>query len=492
MIGANRLSPKTYAINRNLKLGRDSRSEPFGAIEEQHRRLVVRLVFLIYALLLFEGILRKWIMPQWSKPLFFIRDPFVLLIYILVLSRRTRLRAGFLEIGCLFSLAALILTVAHHMSGDFDFSTAVLAASGWRNYFFYIPLAFIIGRYFDLRDLNRLLLATSLISVAVAMLVIVQFASSPVAPINAGSGDTADEIYRNPGLPGGGVRPFGTFTSNLGLSVFTVSAVAIAISMWLAPHGSMSKRFYLVLACAILGPSVCLCLSGSRGAFVWTGLVVLMALAGLSCASPGMGLKAGAFTSALIFLTLVAGPVVFPQATESLSRRWSDAGDYETNKYGSGGVFARALYEVFNFRFLFELTPPEGYGLGTAGNAAWRLGTRAQTIIFTNEKQVGAAESDWGRNILELGPIFGCLFILFRIAFGIWLAKIALAATARSGHPLPWLLFAFVSHLILNGQITANGTVNGYGWLFAGLCLAASNGVCPLGRHRRFSIALRG
>jgi hypothetical protein len=488
MIFANRLNPKKYAINRDLTFGKYAKSEPFGTTEEQHRRLVVRLVFLVYALLLFEGVLRKWIMPQWARPLFFIRDPFVLLIYILVLSRRTRLREGLLEIGCLFSLAALILTVAQHASGDLDFSTAVLAASGWRNYFFYIPLAFIIGRYFDLRDLNRLLLATSLISLAMAMLVIVQFASSPVAPINAGSGDTAEQIYKNPGLPGGFVRPFGTFTSNLGLTAFTVSAVAIAISMWLAPHRSRSPRFYLVVA--ILGPSVCLCVSGSRGAFIWTGLILLMALAGLSYASRGIGLKAAAITSALIFLMLVAGPIIFPQATESFARRWSGAGDYETQTYGSGGVFARALYEVFDFLLLFGITPAQGYGLGTAGNAAFTLDTRAQTIIFVNEKQVGAAESDWGRNILELGLIFGCLFILFRIAFAIWLAKIALAATARSGHPLPWLLFVFVSHLILNGQITANGTLNGYGWLFAGLCLAASNSVTPLRRHRRLSTAL--
>jgi hypothetical protein len=64
----------------------------------------------------------------------------------------------------------------------------------------------------------------------------------------------------------------------------------------------------------------------------------------------------------------------------------------------------------------------------------------------------------------------------------VWLAKEALAATRRSGHPLPWLLFAFVGVIMVNGQITANGTDNGYGWLFTGFCLAAANSVKPLRR----------
>jgi hypothetical protein len=36
------------------------------------------------------------------------------------------------------------------------------------------------------------------------------------------------------------------------------------------------------------------------------------------------------------------------------------------------------------------------------------------------------------------------------------------------------MLAAFVSVEVLNGQITGQGTINGYAWLFTGLCLASS------------------
>jgi hypothetical protein len=485
--------PRVRTTSRKSKAG----TVAFGAIAEKHRRLVVGLVFTIYFLAIFEGVLRKWIAPQWGRPLFFIRDPFVLAIYILVFSRRTRFRTEFLEMGCLFAAAGLILIVAQRILGtrEHDLLPPVLVAYGWRNYFFYLPLAFIIGRYLDSRDLGRLVRATALISVAMSILVIVQFGSPPSSPINTGLGDNPDEIYKNLRLPEGFVRVCGTFTSNLGLTAFAASAVAFAILMWLAPNRSRSLSSYMVLACGTVGALVCLSVSGSRGAFVWSGLIFVTAIAGLSLASGWLGLRTALLITVLVASGAVIAPVLFPDATRSFRERWSDAGEAEERVYGSGGVFGRATYEVFSFRVLLEKTPAQGYGLGSAGNGAWRLGTRDQVIEFTNSAETAAAETDWGRNILELGPIFGCMFIMYRVAFVIWMAKKALVATARSGSALPWVLFAFVAVIMFNGQITANGTINAYGWLFTGFSLAAANCATPVrrcARERDASVARRG
>jgi hypothetical protein len=389
-----------------------------------------------------------------------------------------------LEIGCLFGALGLILIVGQRILAirEEELLPPVLSAYGWRNYFFYLPLAFIIGRYLDLRDLGRLILITSLISLVMSVVVIMQFSSGPTAPINRGSSDNANELYFNQTLPEGHIRAAGTFTSNLGLTAFAACQVALALSLWLNSHRWRSLSFYLLLACSTTGAVVCLSFSGSRGAFVWAGLILVMAIAGLSLSSEWLGLRAGILISVLVATGAGAIPVLFPDATRVFERRWSDGEVLEQRTYGSGGIVGRMVFELFDFRLLLNDTPLQGYGLGSAGNAAWQLGTRAEVVTFYDSAQVGAAESDWGRHILELGPIFGCLFILYRIAFTIWLAKEALAATRRSGNPLPWLLFAFVGVIMLNGQITANGTENAYGWLFTGFCLAAANSVRPLRR----------
>jgi hypothetical protein len=459
-------------------------SIPSGVMDEKHRRRVVRLISIVYFLAIFEGVLRKWMFPHWGRPLFFVRDPFVIAIYALVLSKRTRFPKGFLELGCWFGIAGLILIAAQRLWVAGDPLPFVLQGYGWRNYFFFFPLAFVIGRYLDLNDLKRLMNATLVISVAMAALAFVQFASPPLAPINAGTGDSPEELYRNQGLPGGFVRPFGTFTSSVGMTIFTVSAIAIAISAWLAPERSRSPRDYMLLALAVAGPLACLALSGSRGALISAGLVFIMAIAGLAFAPGGAGLKAMAFVACLILVGAVTAPVLFPDSTRAFAERWSDAGEGEQKIYGAGGIFGRAIYDLFSFSSLLRDTPPQGFGIGSAGNAAWKLGTRNQVITFTDAEQIGAAESDWGRNVLELGPIFGCFFIVFRIALVGWLGKQTLMATIRSGHPLPWLLFTFVGVILFNGQITANGSTNIYAWLFTGFCLAAANSAGPLRRVR--------
>src|SRR5712691_7831479 len=47
-----------------------------------------QLIWLYLWLLIFEGAFRKWIVPQLSGPLLLIRDPVVVLIYLLALRAR--------------------------------------------------------------------------------------------------------------------------------------------------------------------------------------------------------------------------------------------------------------------------------------------------------------------------------------------------------------------------------------------------------------------
>jgi hypothetical protein len=123
---------------------------------------------------------------------------------------------------------------------------------------------------------------------------------------------------------------------------------------------------------------------------------------------------------------------------------------------------------------LVSNTPPAGYGIGSAGNASWGLGIRDNLILFRSQDEINAAETDWGRNILELGPLLGVLFILFRFSLVAVLMRNALRATRKSGHSFPWMLSLYITVVLAFWQITGNGTLNGYGWLFVGFCMAAT------------------
>jgi hypothetical protein len=40
---------------------------------------------------------------------------------------------------------------------------------------------------------------------------------------------------------------------------------------------------------------------------------------------------------------------------------------------------------------------------------------------------------------------------------------------------LPVLLFMYVAVALMEGQLTGHGLVNGFGWIYVGVCMAAAN-----------------
>ena len=80
---------------------------PAESREEKALRQIRRLIWLYFWLLLFEGALRKWVLPQLSNPLLIIRDPVVLLIYLLAIRARVFPRnAWMLSLGVIAFLSA--------------------------------------------------------------------------------------------------------------------------------------------------------------------------------------------------------------------------------------------------------------------------------------------------------------------------------------------------------------------------------------------------
>jgi hypothetical protein len=343
----------------------------------------------------------------------------------------------------------------------------LFAAYGWRNYFLYLPLAFIVAENFEEKDVDRILRLTLLLAVPVAAIVVVQFYAPMDSWINVGLGDSPESRFAGLALTEEHTRPMGPFTSDLGQREFVISGLAMVIAAWLGQKG-LARIPRRELAAGTLAFLVCLAFSGSRGAVINAGILSLVAIGVILM----QGGRAGRgrtllWFAAAVTLFLVAYPVIFPESFHAIVERWQTANDYESTRF-TGGVFGRALYGFIDFARLIGETPILGFGLGLGGNASTLLG-----VTIGGEVPVSIAETDWARHIVDLGPVVGLLYLLFRVALAAALARSALAALWR-GTPLPIMLFGFVGLEILSGQITGQGTVNAYAWLFAGLCLAGA------------------
>jgi len=435
---------------------------------ERARRQVVALVTLFYLLLIFEGALRKWLLTSFGQPLFFIRDPFVLAIYWLALRHGFFPRSNVLawaSIACGFIGLLLIVFQAGGVAATIE-KWPLLAAYGWRNYFLYIPLPFVIGETLKVADIERLAKITFLLAIPIAALVVLQFRAPIDAPINVGFASLEAQQFHGNAIDMNHTRPMGTFTSDVGQNKFVVTGLALLMALWIAP----ASRRYLKLwqmAIATAALLTCLALSGSRGTMLASGLVVIAAVASAAIVS-GSGVSARTIVvpTLIVVVAVVLYPILFPEGYSTFMRRWTEAQVSETQMF-AGGIFGRTLYGFYDFFSFLREAPLFGYGLGLAGNASLILG-----IVIPGYS--GWAEADWSRHIVDLGPLLGIAFIVYRVVLVIWLAQLCVTGARASGSQLPILLFAACAFDLLTGQVTGHGTVNGYTWLFTGLTIVAA------------------
>jgi hypothetical protein len=441
---------------------------------------VVALVLVIYFLAIFEGVLRKWLLPQFAQYLFFIRDPFVLCAYAIASLNRLWPRHSLaLKIGlCTTAFGTAVAFLQSVMHG-FDGTALLLTVYGWRNYFLYLPLAFLIGSTFTRRDIDRVWQLTALLAIPIAVLVFMQFRSPPDAPINVGNAVNGIVQFQGLGQDETHTRPMGTFTSSTGQTMFLGSAFAMLLALIVTPARRKSRHLLILLGMA--GVLSAVAFSGSRYTMLHCALAMAGALViGLITRVPAVRLRAIALPILLTLAVVVLYPILFPAGFSALVHRWTAASSFESQQ--GGGLAGRALSGLTAFVPLLTDTPALGYGLGFGGNASTTLGA---TINGVSALQL--AESDWSRHIIDFGPVFGLLIILLRIGMFFWLLRMVWRYTRASGEALALLLFAFVGNELLYGQITGHGTVNVYGWIFMGLCLAAMKRRKPTSVERRIT-----
>lgn len=427
-------------------------------LAERRRRLLVNLVFVIYWLVIFEGAIRKWLLPNFSSLIYFIEDPFILLTYFLSLKFGIFPKRNALTI---FSFAVFITFIVLVVMQTLFLQThPLVTAFGMRTYFWCIPLALLIGELFRGEDLARLVRETLLVSIPLALLVIVQFKSPPNAWVNKYLVPDYEPV-----LVGEVVRTCGTFSYITGQEIFVASLLTMLLTYWLLPRSQRPLNLGLGLL-ATLAIVTSFLLNGSRGILLFATLTVLSAIAylGLVVRQNGLGrsFRSLAIISLLPLCTIALMITAFPLAWTGQSERLTGGESLQTE------LPSRILlpFTTMSLKVLGS-TPLLGFGIGmgTAGGAA--------IAILGGERGMILNENEWPR-IIEEGGVFGLLYLSYRLFLTGWLFAGAVKSTRLSTNPMPILLFSFSGVMMATQALTGGGVVTLLGWLFAGFNLAAN------------------
>ena len=414
-------------------------------------KAIRRLIWTYFFLLLFEGVLRKWLVPQFlSTPLAIVRDPVLLYIYWLAF------RSGKLPTSP-FVVSCGVIAVLCFLAGLIpDRNTLFVDLYGVRTDFLHMPFIFLVPKFFSSKDVVAIGRWCLIIMIPVAFLMIDQFLSPPDSWINKASTDDASQIAGGTGR----VRPPGIFTFATGAAEFSALCSVFLI------YGTLFRRTYP--KALLVGGGIALmagvATSISRLNLTSVGLVVMCLLL-FNSLRPGFVPRfiPVCIFGAFAFLALGQLPSI-RQGLKAFGERIDDASVSEGGHVG----FIHRVTSVFTDAYSENLwdEPIEGHGLG--------MGTNAGSRLLTGKNSYLLAEGEWQRITLESGPILGSLFLLWRVFLVIWLGRRSLSFAYRA-QPLPLLLFGACLPLVLIGQL-GRPTTLGFTVLDAALCVAAMNG----------------
>lgn len=417
----------------------------------RHTAQIRQLIWLYLVLWLIEGGLRRWFLPGLATPLLLIRDPVVILIYILAAGKNLFPSNSFVVGGAILGLLSFVnaLLIGH--------GNAAVAAYGVRCDFLHVPLIFIIGQVLRQKDLLFLARMAVVLTIPYTALLVAQFYAPQDAWVNRGVGGEGGA-----GFDGAldRFRPPGTFSFITGPAIL----YPLLTAAWFLAFSGRSLPVWLLAASGaalVVGVPI----SISRSLFLGCSIVSVTGLAAL--------FVGGRLSSKLLINLLIASALLpilitkvpaFRDGTEAFNSRWEAATDDQ-------GGFQEAIVD----RTIDGLTSPfknvTATGLGTG------FSTNVGQKMLTQERGFGASEGEWGRILFDNGSLLGVLIVIFRIALtgNIGLAAIN-AWKMRSPASLVFTSAAFLG--VLNGQ-WGQATSLGGAIIGGGLTLAAANAFAP-------------
>lgn len=412
------------------------------------------LIWLYFWLLIFEGALRKWVVPQLSNPLLIVRDPIVLAAYFLALRARVfPANRWVIAIGVIGALSTLLTFIPlwPYLPPS---RIALVAGYGFRSNFLHLPLIFLIGRILRMEDVKRFGYWTLLLMVPMALLMVGQFRAAPDAFLNATAGGEGEMMTSALGK----VRTAGTFSFVIGVVAFC--SLVSAFLIWAALKRDVYKSWVLFAAGSAL--VIGIAVSGSRSVVGACAVVVASLLVVLFLRPTAVNRFGQTLIVTLILGLIVTQTPIFKEGFNVLTTRFSEVAE-ATEKSVGAGLVERVLNDFSESFFVFTKAPFLGYGLG--------IGTNAGAKFLTGHSMFLLSEGEWSRIFLESGPIFGLAYVFCRVGIVIAIGLLCIRSV-RAGNVLPLLLFSASFLPLLNGQF-GQPTVLGFSVFVTGLALAA-------------------
>lgn len=431
-----------------------------------------RIKYLIWGyvwLLVFEGALRRWIFPGLSDALLLVRDPIAILIFFMgfpILLNESN-RSWFLSIF----LFGIISCTTAMLFGHQDWLVTLWGA---RAPLLHFPLIFIIPEVLTKQDFWKFRKFFFILALPMTILLIFQFICPPEHWVNIGTGGEGTAGF---GSVFGKARPPGTFSTITGTNNFYMLVAAFLFSSFSESKKPFPLYGWLIPACSLTA----LIFSISRGQIVRFSFLVIGFFISNAITKKAKNFLIFFLGIGFIFFLSFRILIQNDLAQDALfvtTTRWEGANAGEASQVGAteksnSNIFQAILYRLHLDAFLdnFQKVSFFGYGIGIYSNPArFRIPEKTGLML----REVGDEENALAHSTLELGPLLGIIFLVWKFSFLIdtWLKVYRSAVKNKNPHGI---IFFFLSFHFFVSFLLDQPNILGFAVFSLGLTLKASD-----------------
>ncbi|MFL6197466.1 MAG: hypothetical protein ACJ75H_24985 [Thermoanaerobaculia bacterium] len=412
-------------------------------------------VQLAMVLLVFEGAIRKWLVPGAQDLIYFAKDVLLLGAYAGYFRDRPRLRWVRLPpLPTLYGVLAFSAVLGLVQIFNPALPNLLVGIFGFKAYFFYVPLLFVLPAVFrDDASLYHFLRRYCLIAIPVGLLATAQFVAPSSSLLNTYARSGEDAYIATFGSSAF-VRVTATFSFITGYTAYLLATAILMLCLLAA--GGWRFRGHLLLFGALGLTILGMFMSGSRGPVLL--IVLLFPLYWWLAVIRERG-GGAVFGRLVIALSLLAGVLVLTgdQAIEAFRGRAAGVSDVRNR-------VASPLLSPF---LLLPDAGLLGFGIGSTHQTAAALAPNLAPYSWLHGLIV---EVESGRVMLELGPIGFLLVYFARIYLAAFAFGQILVLRTRFHRTLATASFLYFL-TALPGGVVFDVTSDVFYWFYAGLLL---------------------
>jgi hypothetical protein len=413
-------------------------------------------VFFVLVFLILEGVARKWILPQASQYIYFIKDIVLIGAYIkYFLIEKNKIKKHPLNI-LIYFLAIWSFVQAFNPS----LGSSIVGLFGLRGYLLYIPLFWIVTDLFPTKmELYKFIRNYSLLIIPVCLLAVAQFFSPPSSPLNfyATGGDKIATF----GVGEEAIaRVTGTFPYITGFGTYLCTSLTLLVPLLSLRQPLIWYYLTIIELLLILGASF---MTGSRAVVLYQGLFLISyVIVLLLTQSRQAFLNLKKFILPAIAVTVIV-PRYFSKSIDLLSQR-----SIQNSKEGGERILQPFIEPFSTIPEIIKLKQIDSYGTGSTHQATQLL--RTSLNLPPGETLPSIGEIEPPRVLVEIGLIGFVLFYLIRInliiCLGLTSIKLRDPFLSQVG------IAAFLFHALqITAPVVFNPNMGIYYWFFAGFIL---------------------